>query len=214
MTLSVLEVDGHRTVAVIKDFKLNVNLRDGTEGVFYIPDEFKYPFPKPLPNAQTQALWIIAEGTLLPHIQPLASWRIAELLNMPRSNVSSRVTTPLEKLELIRYDNRPTTRPKSPHPRKEEKIWTLKPISMDKTYDILVNYFIDHNFNDLVWKNKHNTLKMSERNRLAAIRIEVLIYLKRKIDEYENSLDWYRDQGINPPPGVSSKKEHEAILNQ
>jgi len=118
----------------------------------------------------------------------------------------------LEKKKLIRYENRPTTRPNSSHPRKEEKIWLLKSISMKKTYDILATYFMEHNFNNLIWKGDPTVLQPSEKNRISMIRTEVLIYLKKKIEEYENSLEWYHDQGVTPPPGIKSKKEHEAIL--
>jgi hypothetical protein len=118
----------------------------------------------------------------------------------------------LEKKKLIRYENQPTTRPNSSHPRKEEKVWLLKSISMKKTYDILATYFMEHNFNNLIWKGAPTELQLSEKNRIAMIRTEVLIYLKKKIDEYENSLEWYQDQGISPPPGITSKKEHEEIL--
>ncbi|HOI69283.1 MAG TPA: hypothetical protein PLN41_06015 [Methanothrix sp.] len=212
MTLSLLTVDGHKMAVKINEFKLNLTLSDGTDAVFHVPDK-KYPFPKPLSNAQTQGLWIITEGTVSPYTQPLPSWRIAKLLNMPRSNVSARVTTPLEKMELIQYDNRPTTRPDSSHPRTPEKVWTLKPISMEKTHDILATYFITHHFNNLVWGSGKDISKMPKENRVAMTRIEVLVFLKRKIDEYENSLDWYHDLRITPPPGISSKKEHEAILD-
>jgi len=212
MTLSFITVDGHKMAVKINEFKLNLTLSDGTDAVFHIPDE-KYPFPKPLSNAQEQGLWIITEGTVSPYFQPLPSWRISDMLDMPPSNVSTRVTTPLEKLGLIRFDNRPTTRPNPPHPRKEEKVWSLKPISMQKTYDILATYFITHHLNNLVWGSGKDISKMPREKRVAMTRLEVLVFLKRKIDEYENSLDWYHDQGINPPPGISSKKEHEAILD-
>jgi hypothetical protein len=90
MALSIIEVDGHKLVATIKDFKIDVTLQDGTAGTFYIPEELKYPFPKPLSIPQIQGLWLITEGTVLPNVQPIPSWRIAEKLKMPPSNVSSR----------------------------------------------------------------------------------------------------------------------------
>ena len=199
--------------AMITEFKIDFNLPDGTKGVFHIPDEKKYPFPKPLSSAQIQGLWIITEGTLSEDIRPLPSWRIAELLKLPPSNVSSRVTTPLEKKKLIRYENKPTSRPNSPHPRKEEKVWSLNPVSMQTTYDLLVAYFMDNHFNNIIWNDTPERSISSYKHRIAMIRLGILIYLKRRIDEYENSLQWYHDHGINPPPGIASKKEHETILN-
>ncbi len=199
--------------AMIKEFKINVTLPDGTDGVFHIPDEIKYPFTKPLSPAQIQCLWIITEGTLSEDIRPLPSWRIAELLNLRPSNVSSRVTTPLEKKRLIRYDNKPTSKPNPLHPRKEEKVWSLNPVSMQTTYDLLEAYFMDNHFNNLIWKDTPERSISSYKHRIAMIRLGVLITLERRIAEYENSLQWYQDHGINPPPGISSKKEHEAILD-
>jgi hypothetical protein len=213
MTLSIIEVDDHRFAgtAKIEEFKITCTLPDGAEGVFYPPLEPIYPLKKTLSSAQMQGLWLITEGTVLTH-QLIPSWRIAELLKKPPSNVSSRVTTPLEKMKLIRYENRPTSR-KSSHPRKEEKIWSLVPGSMQTTYDILVNYFMEHNFSNLVLGGFTPTSKSHAENRMAAIRCTILIYLKKRIDQYEDSLEWYHDNGITPPPGISSKKEHEALLN-
>jgi hypothetical protein len=203
------------------------------------PIEFNYPLDGPsvdvigpkLTEHEFQGLWEIAEGTLLPEENGRPGWMLAKKLNMSPGNISTRVTAPLEEKDLICHEYRQTTKPNSTHPKKEEKAWYLKRGSMQIAFDILSRNFLIQDITDLDLKWPYNAPKeekdkirskvkdffkneaeVMERNHIAVTRFSILAILQKKIDEYENSPQYFADLGVKPPSGISSKRDYERLF--
>jgi len=210
MTLSKIEVDGQ--AMLVSNFKLSINMLDldGQSIALKIPEDHPplTAFEPKLTEQQILGLWLIAEGIVIPGKNARPGWWLAETLRMPRSNISSRVTKPLEKMDLICYEYRPTTRQESAHPNKEEKAWCLKRASMKVTFDVLFSVFFRRDFNNLLWPGKEER-KATAANINANNRCLSLAYLQKRIREYENSEQYYLDLGVKPPADLSSKAIQE-----
>ncbi|MGD0953804.1 MAG: hypothetical protein ABR985_15685 [Methanotrichaceae archaeon] len=182
---------------------------------------------------EVQGLWEIAEGTIFPEENGRPGWKLSMKLNMPPGNISSRVTSPLEEKDLICHEYRKTTKLNSAHPKKEEKAWFLKRGSMQIAFDILSRTFFKQNIIDLDLKWPYNATKeeqdrirsrvedafkneaeVMERNHIAASRFSILALLRKKIDEYENSPQYFVDLGVKPPSSISSKRDYERLFGK
>lgn len=166
-------------------------------------------FAPKLTDQQVEALWLITEGDVVPGEYARSGWWLADKLKMPRSNISSRVTTPMQTLGLICYEHRPTTRRNSRRPNKEEKSWSLKRTSMESIFSTLSWVFLRNNFNDLPWDCETRS-NVSERTRTADRRYRILAYLQKRIREYKKSDQSYLDLGLKPPTDHASIAEGEA----
>jgi hypothetical protein len=214
MTLSKLDVGGY--ALLVSNFELNISMLDRDRK----PITLKISDPPPLTNftpklteQQVQGLWLITEGGVTPRNNARPGWWLAKELKMPLSNISRRVTTPLEKRGLICFEYRPTTRPKSRNPNKEEKAWHLKRASMRTVFDILFSIFLKCNFNDLLWPGREHG-KILDKNITANTRCLTLAYLQKKIMEYENSKQYFIDLGVKPPLGMSKIELEKVFLSR
>lgn len=182
-------------------------------------------FSSNLKGPRMQALWLIAEGDLLPKFgrKGFPSHFLAEKLNKSAQDIRKNVIKPLEERHLICIGEKRLTTLKAhdrKHPqgikgcaegvdptkltaRDRKHRANEKPIHLERTnlrhiFFILLDYFNRHNFNDLTWKERYPATWKRE-NRVAGIRFQVLARLQRELDKYEKSSQYYVDRGIDPP---------------
>jgi len=197
--------------------------------IFKIPTENRPPFEPfivSLSADQIAGLWHILESTIFLEQDGCPGWLLAKKLEIPDSHLSSRVTKPLQKLGLIDYKSRPTTKPRSSHPNKRENAWYIKRFSMENVFNILYSIFEKYNFNDLCWSETVSPLKFGseldtdsqskedakskQKEKIHPnTKLLILAYLQKKIEDYKNSAEFFTDQGIKPPIGVSPKIDSE-----
>jgi hypothetical protein len=153
---------------------------------------------------QTTCLWLVTEGTIFPSLNGLPGWRLAQLLEMRPNNLSRDMISPLEKMKLIYHERRATTKPGSSHPNKRENVYYLKRINMRSAFNILFQCFEKRYHNHIIWEGAPKK-EPTWINFIAGMRFSALALLQKKLDEYENSAQYYVDRGVNPPPTVRNK---------
>ncbi|MDQ1261928.1 MAG: hypothetical protein QG575_1109 [Euryarchaeota archaeon] len=156
---------------------------------------------------QIQALWLIAEGDVLPRFEKkgFAGQYLTKKLNMKHSQFSRDVAKPLKERHLICTEERLAKNEKSKH-RAWESPFHLERTNLRNGFSILLDFFHKHNFNDMVnWDGgKQITAKEASReNIIAEIRFETLARLQQRLDEYENSAQYFIDRGVNPPSSLT-----------
>jgi hypothetical protein len=157
---------------------------------------------------QIQALWLIAEGDLIPEFEKkgFPGWYLAEKLGMKHSQFSRDVIKPLERRHLICHEDRHTTKSTSTHPNKKEKAYHLDKINMRNTFFILLDVFNKRHLNNLVnWRGCSPVQPgdLKRENIIAEMRLHTLAYLQQELDKYESSPQYYIDRGVNPPSSLA-----------
>jgi hypothetical protein len=186
---------------------LNGHLFNGDPATLRISQEELYPdgnFQPKLKPMQIMCLWLITEGTVFPNLDGLPGWRLAELFKMEASNLSRDLIVPLEKMDLIYYETRATTKPNSSHPNKRENAYYIKRISMRSTFNILLQCFEKRYHNHLIWDGV-NDKEPTRMNCIAGMRFSALALLQKKLDEYENSSQFYIDRDVKPPSNLPKR---------
>ena len=161
-------------------------------------------FESKLKLMQTTCLWLITEATVFPNMDGIPGWRIAELLKIEPSNLSRDIISPLERMKLVFHEKRATTKPNSSHPKKQENVYYLKRTSMRSVFVILFQCFEKRYHNHMIWEGAE-TKEPTRMNYIAGMRFSALALLQKKLDEYENSPQYYTDIGVSPPPAIRSK---------
>jgi hypothetical protein len=169
------------------------------------------PFTPKLKPLQYQALWLIAEGTVFPKLDGFAGWYLADKLEMEPSNLSRDIIRPLEKMKLVSHKSRPTTKPKSSHPNKHENVYYLKRENMRNIFNILFLHFQERYYRHMVWECESNK-DPTWISCIAGWRFYALALLQKKIDEYENSPQYFIDMGVTVPRNLPSKKCPEELM--
>lgn len=204
MTNSRFIINGEPRVVSSNGMRLDLECPDGQHielklfGNDYLVDGLCIP---KLSNREIAALWSIAKGSVVPNENGRPGWMLAEDLQMEPANISSRITSALEKMELAFYISRPTTKPKSTRPKTPEKAWYLNGASMRVALCILTSDFLNHHFSNIIWQGeeqKERTEELIEEHNRAYELAFTLAYLQKTIDNYEGREEQDTDQGSKP----------------
>ena len=169
------------------------------------------PFKPRFKPIQYQALWLVTECSVFPEKYGIPGWHLAEKLEIEHSNLSRDVISPLKKMNLISHETRPTTKPKSSHPNKLEKVYYLKRQTLRNAFNILSDHFYERYYGYMQWTGEEIE-EISWMNYIADCRFYALALLQKKLDEYENSAQYFIDMDVPVPPNISSKRDDEKLM--
>ena len=175
------------------------------------PDEMR-PFEQFTYNLkwkQIQALWLITEGDVLPQMggRGQAGWHLAKKLKLADSQLTRDIINPLRRRHLICNTKRLAENKGKRRPA-WEKEYHLERTNIRNVFFILLNVFLNRHLNNIIgWEGADpiNLETVTRENWIAQIRWNTLAYLQRKLDDYENSAQYFEDRGIKPPSSYKFK---------
>ena len=158
---------------------------------------------------QIQALWLIAEGDVLPQMggRGQAGWHLAKKLKLADSQLTRDIISPLKKRHLIYNKKRLVENKGKRHPAWENE-YHLERTNIRNVFFILLDVFLKRHLNKIIgWEGASpiNLETVTRENWIAQIRMDTLAYLQRKLDDYENSTQYFEDRGIKPPSSYKFK---------